>query len=501
MVFPMRRLLPVLVLLLSAESLHAQMFTVPDPMLKLLFAEGTAPHSRVARMAQILTDSIGPRAAGADGYKSAVEWMSGLYREWGMSTETDALGTARGWRSGLVRFEVVAPRPRVLNAALVPGSAGTNGEVIGTVASLPFFRDSVAANAWLAQSRGRFVLMSYAEPTCWPDEALEELNAGGSTDRLRTLQQAGRRNWQARLQNVGPAAFVEKLQAAGAAGIITLASSTDAVSTLAGLPHLELGCEDYALLSRLVTNPSARLRLQADAAAAPDQPVVNLIARMQGRERAGEYVLLTAPFATASSGPGATESAAATATVLEAMRILRNSYPQPKRTIVAAHWGVPPASAQGANAFISKHPDIVRGLAAGFSITGAGKVNEIRGLGFPGPGVYMGEWLSRMPDELTSGVRLDVPGLPDAANTIDASFVCRGMPIVALRTAASTKHAVSGTAADTYDKILSENLRTNAILLATLAYQAAEADAPFDRKQRIMPTDTAGQYIKWPSCK
>jgi hypothetical protein len=52
---------------------------------------------------------------------------------------------------------------------------------------------------------------------------------------------------------------------------------------------------------------------------------------------------------------------------------------------------------------------------------------------------------------------------------------------------------------DTYDKIVFDDLRNNAILVAALAYQASEDAATTSRDKSVLPINTkTGVQIKWP---
>ena len=55
---------------------------------------------------------------------------------------------------------------------------------------------------------------------------------------------------------------------------------------------------------------------------------------------------------------------------------------------------------------------------------------------------------------------------------------------------------------DTYDKIVWDNVRSNALLTAILAYMASE-DANFvPRDRRVMPANPqTGEPQDWPSCE
>src|SRR5688572_11609042 len=99
-------------------------------------------------------------------------------------------------------------------------SPGTRGAVDGDVIVLPDLADSAAFAAWLPQARAKFVLTSFAEPTCRPDEKWVELARPATVERLRASRDTARRDWQRRLDRAGRD-LNQRLDAAGAAGILT----------------------------------------------------------------------------------------------------------------------------------------------------------------------------------------------------------------------------------------------------------------------------------------
>ena len=61
-----------------AMPAHAQTFPVDDPVLKRMWALGM-DSSRAMDLAQVLTDSIGPRLTGTPNYQSSVDWLVRTY--------------------------------------------------------------------------------------------------------------------------------------------------------------------------------------------------------------------------------------------------------------------------------------------------------------------------------------------------------------------------------------------------------------------------------------
>ena len=125
-------------------------------------------------------------------------------------------------------------------------------------------------------------------------------------------------------------------------------------------PTIALSCEDYGLVFRLAeNNQGPKLKLNLDAQLLGEQPVFNTIARIPGTEKPNEYVMMSAHFDSWDGSSGATDNGTGTVMMMEAMRILKQVYPHPKRTILVGHWSGEEEGEVGSSAFREDHPDII----------------------------------------------------------------------------------------------------------------------------------------------
>lgn len=490
------------------QRLNAQTFPTNDPAIKRMWSEGMAEGSQAYRLAQTLVDSIGPRLTGSPGHQNAVEWLLRQYDRWGISARKEQYGTWRSWRRGHTHVDLIAPRFRTLEGTMLAWSPGTRGTVEGDVVVLPDLPDSAAYAAWLAQTRGKFVAVSYAEPTCRPDDSWERLARPPTFERLRSHREAGRDAWRTKLERAGRN-LNARLEGAGAAGLLTSNWSAGwGVNKIFGintqrLPALDLSCEDYGLVVRLAENRQGpRIRLDADAQFLGEVPVFNVVAEIKGTELPDEYIVLSAHLDSWDSSSGATDNGTGTITMLEAMRILKQTYPSPRRTILVGHWGGEEQGLIGSAAFAEDHPDIVDGLQASFNQdNGTWRVEYIRMMGFEGAGENFGKWFGRIPNEITDNIRLDVPGVPETGGSDHMSFICRGAPGFRLQSHyPEYRQYTWHTNRDTFDKIVMDDLKNNATLAAMLTYLASEDTERVPRTQRVLPPDAQGRPGVWPRC-
>jgi carboxypeptidase Q len=482
--------------------LGAQQYTSPDPVIKAIWNEGM-DNSQLPRLAQTLLDSVGPRLTGTPGMKSGNDWLVRTYTAWGVTARNERYGTWPEWTRGISHVDLLTPRVRSLEGGMLAWSPGTGGkDVTGAAIVLPELADSAALIAWLPQVRGKFVLTSFAEPTCRPNEQWQELGAPGSFARMDSVRARARTMWTERVRKTGYYAPGElgggrlgrRLGEAGAAGIITSRWDNGGWGTrrVFGdmrqvVPALELSCEDYGLVFRLAeNNQGPTLRVRTESQMRGEQPVFNTIAELKGSEKPNEYVVLSAHFDSWDGASGATDNGTGTLVMLEAMRLLKKAYPNPKRTIVVGHWSGEEQGLNGSRAWAEDHPEVVKGMQALFNQdNGTGRIQSLSGSGFIAAGASLANWLAKVPGELAGEVRLSVPGSPGGGGSDHASFVCYGAPAFGLGASdwgygPYTWH----TNRDTYDKIVFEDLMKNATLTAMLVYLAADDPETVSRERR-----------------
>ena len=106
------------------------------------------------------------------------------------------------------------------------------------------------------------------------------------------------------------------------------------------IPTVDISLEDYGMLYRLAeSGPIPKISIRTESKELGVVPTFNTIAEMKGTEKSNEYVMLSAHFDSWDAGAGATDNGTGTLTMIEAMRILKKVYPNPKRTILVGQIG------------------------------------------------------------------------------------------------------------------------------------------------------------------
>jgi hypothetical protein len=469
-------------------------------------------NSQLEKMAHELLDVIGPRLVGTPQMKKAGDWAISQYKDWGITARNEQWGEWRGWERGITHIDLVSPRVRSLEGMMLAWSPGTQGKTVNAEAIIiPEVTDSNAFQKWLPAVKGKFVLISMPQPTGRPDDNWEQFGLKESIDKMKKERAQQREAWDSRLRTkirMTNAQLAVALENAGAAGLIQSNWSPGwGVNKIFGantkkVPTIDISLEDYGLVYRLAeSGHKPVINLRCDSKDLGLTPAFNIIAEIKGTEKPGEYVMLSAHFDSWDGGSGATDNGTGTLVMMEAMRILKKLYPNPKRTILVGHWGSEEQGLNGSRAFVEDHPDIVKGLQALFNQdNGTGRVVNLSGQGFLYSYEFIQRWLSAAPDSVRARIQTTFPGTPGGGGSDYASFVAVGAPAFSLSSLNwSYFNYTWHTNRDTYDKIVWDDVKNNVILAATLAYMASEDPATTSREKALLPVNPrTGQRTNWP---
>ena len=503
-----------LLTLSSPSTVEAQGFATQDPVLQRIWDEGMN-NSHFADLAQVLLDEIGPRLTASPGIERAQEWAVETLQGWGVDARREEYGTWEGWDRGVSHVDLVSPRVRSLEGRILAWSPGTDGRPVE--AGVTYLPQIDAPGDWqrfLGTVEDKWVMMSYPEPTCRADEQWAEFAMEGSAERMDAQRSMEEARWTRSLEMTGSSdpRFRDlhvQLEDAGAAGIITSqwpgSYGTTRVFNAYNResPTFELGCEDYGLVYRLVANGQEPIvRLTAEAENRGEVPVFNVIGEIPGTEWPDQYVMLSAHFDSWEGGSGATDNGSGSVLMMETMRILKAAYPNPKRTILIGLWSGEEQGLNGSRAFTEDHPEVVEGLQALWNQdNGTGRIVRLSAQGLVGATPSVARWMTQVPSEVAQHVEVELPGSPGGGGSDYASFVCYGAPGFSLGAlswdyGSHTWH----THRDTYDKLVWDDLKNNAVLTASLTYLAAEDPQFVDRTRRTVITQRDGQPGSWPEC-
>lgn len=443
-------------------------------------------NSQLEKLAHELLDVVGPRLVGSPQMKQANDWAVKKYSDWGISAKNEQWGEWRGWERGVTHIDLVSPRLRTLEGTQLAWSPSTNGKAIQAEAIvLPAITDSVAFQQWLPNVKGKLVLISQNQISGRPDKNWEEFATKDLFEKYKKEKADASKAWAAGIAKTGLNAknLALAIENAGAAAIVINNWSQGwGVDKIFGanttkIPTVNLSVEDYGLVYRLAVNGNKpTLKIASESKENGVVPTFNTIAEIKGKQKPKEYVMLSAHFDSWDGASGATDNGSGTIMMMEALRILKKFYPNPKRTILVGHWGSEEQGLNGSRAFVEDHPEIVGNLQALFNQdNGTGRVVNIGGQGFAKSKDYINRWLAAVPDTIKNQIKTSFPGTPGAGGSDFASFVAAGALGYSLSSTSWDYGAYTWhTNRDSYDKLVFDEIRSNVILAAIMVYMACE---------------------------
>lgn len=328
--------------------------------------------SQVMEIARHLTDEIGPRLTGSPALRQAGEWARDRLTDWGLSrARLEPFEFGEGWSFSRCVVSVVEPEIGPVAALPKAWTVGTEGAVRGEAVRLTL-EDAEDLEEQKGKLAGKILFLDgprKEEPSArprrdferWDDERLAELvELDLDEPRGDSWREQARKRWAFTRQ------LAEFLAAEGVVATVELSSRDHGILRLGGdsakrdpslprgVPGLVMAAEPYQRLLRRLEG-GERIELEVDVATRfhPEETLAyNTLAEIPGGDKRGEIVLAGAHLDSWHAGTGATDNAAGSAVVLEAVRILQAIGARPRRTIRVALWGGEEQGLLGSRAWV-----------------------------------------------------------------------------------------------------------------------------------------------------
>jgi len=247
--------------------------------------------------------------------------------------------------------------------------------------------------------------------------------------------------------------------------------------------------EHYNRIHRLLNRGvPVTVEVDVDAEIYEDVDGLNIIAELPGTDRRNEVVMLGAHFDSWHGATGATDNAAGSAIVMEAMRILKKLKLPMKRNVRAALWGEEETCFCGSRGYVEDHfadpitmklkPEHDK-LSVYFNLDGGG--GKIRGIYLQQNDMarpVLEAWLAPFADQ-----EVDMFTITNTTGTDHLSFDAVGLPGFSfvqdsLDYYVNTHHSN----VDHADHLIPGDLMQAAAVMATAVYHAANSDELMPRK-------------------
>ena len=471
--------------------------------------------SRVMEITSYLTDVYGARLTGSPQTKAAANWTVAQLKSWGVTTpRLESWGPfGRGWSSEKFTARVVSPTSYSLIAYPGAWSTGTKGPVAGEVllvridsaADTAKYRGTLR-NKWVMIGELPFVNAHWQEEARrYSDAQLDSMaNVTPDVQQGRRVGNAGRFRGAQELQRLR----AEFFQSQGVAGILqpgrgdggtVFAQGTGSRATDAppSPPTIIVSSEHYGRIARtLQKGIPVQVEIDADNRFySADTNSFNIVAELPGADRnlRSQLVMLGAHFDSWHTGTGATDNAAGSAVMLEAMRILKATGLPLRRTVRLTLWTGEEEGLLGSRAYVKEHfgtrdstglhakPDFDN-FSAYFNVdNGTGAIRGVYLQGNEAVRPIFRAWMEPFRD---FGMRTLT--ISNTTGTDHLSFDGIGLPGFQfiqdpIEYGTRTHHSNQ----DVYERIQEADMKKNAVIVASFVYLAANRDEKLPRKPAL----------------
>jgi len=476
--------------------------------------------SQIMRTMHMFTDLYGPRLTGSPNHRAAAEWAVKQMTAWGLENahlEGWDFGHP-GWANERLTAHLIAPVKDALVVEALAWTPGTKGTVTAAAKQLflPERPSQEQLTAFFASQKGavrdRIVLIG--KPTVIP------VNLTPPAKRLSD-EQAAQRYGQAARPFAFPTPSPTPTPAPNAPRPLTgrqVDEQLDAFLKANGalvrvndagrefrqirafnnrsfdlskvVPTVVMSNEDFGRISRIL-NDGTEVTLEFNIVnrTYPEGATsYNTIGEIRGTDKADEVIMLGGHLDSWHAATGATDNAIGCAIMMEAARILKALNVKPRRTIRVALWSGEEQGLLGSIAYVKEHFGSFEDKKPGyekfggyFNIdSGTGRVRGASVFGPPEAANIMREILAPFKDDGVFGAtasRSRRLGGSDNTSFNQAGLPGIGMGQDPIEYNSHTWH----TNLDTYERILEEDVKKNAMIVAWSVYQLAMSDTMLPR--------------------
>jgi len=498
-------------------------------------------NSKVMENAFYLTDVYGPRLTGSPGLKAAAEWAVRRMTEWGISNPNlEKWGPfGRGWMCTRFSGQQKEPQYSPLVGFARPWTPGTNGPVSGEPV-MAVIKADADFDKFKGKLKGKIVLLEdpksltpeteailkrftdaeLASESLAPDPSARSPFANpipltpGQPPRPNgpPMDRAAREKFRNKLNQFladeGVLVTLVPSYRGSSAIVFGAAGGSQNPKDPVPPPSVALAAENYNRIARLIEKKTpVTLEFDIQNKFLDDtQDSFTVTGELPGAAKKDEVVMLGAHLDSWTGGTGATDNAAGSAVVLEALRILKALDLKMPRTVRLALWTGEEQGLLGSRAYVKQHfadretmavkPEHAK-LSGYFNLdNGTGK---IRGAYLQGNDMMrpvFQAWLEPFRDYGAATVTIRNTG-----GTDHQSFDAVGLPGFQfiqdpLDYASQTHHSNM----DVYDHLQAGDLMEASAIMASVVYTAATRDEMLPRKPlpKPQPRPKEGQESRPP---
>jgi carboxypeptidase Q len=461
--------------------------------------------SRIDDLASYLTDVIGARLTNSPGSRKANEWAAQTFRSWSLANvaiEPWDTAFGRGWELVSYSGRILEPWIKPLDAYPQAWSGNTldargrPGPVTCPVVILEV-RDTADLARYRGKLKGACVLrgapatigpeFSPAERRISLEDLVEPAPAGQGAQRGGRPATTGGPSvltlTNQLLRAEQPAAV---LQSSGwTYGIIRSGGHFDGRAARDSIynpvPHMLVAHEQYGVLYRVAKRGlPVRVELNLQTRFYDDNRVpANVVAEIPGTDKADELVMLGAHFDSWHGGTGATDNAAGSVVMMEAVRILKTLGLPMRRTVRIALWTGEEQGLIGSSRYLRIHRSELPKISAYLNLdNGTGKIRGVYSQSNAAAAPIFEQIFSPFRDLGVLAVRAGNTGSTD-----HMSFDRAGVPgFNFLQDPIEYSVRSHHSNVDTYERLLIDDLKQAATVVAWTVFHLANREELMPRK-------------------
>ncbi len=468
-----------------------------------------------------LCDVYGARLTNSPNIKAAADWVRKKLTEYelvNVKLEPWTNPFGRGWSNEKTMAQVTAPTSFPVIAYPKAWTPGTGGTVSGDV-TIAIVNTPADLEKYKGKLRGKYVMTAaplaiaarfepqghrYAEPEL--DQLSMQTVGGGrggggqrgggpqggipASDRLKFYTDEGVVATLEPGRGDDGTVFVQ-----GGAGLSTGPMGVRDPKSPPVVPQIVLAAEHYNRIYRtLERNQPVKFEANVQNKFYDDDLTsFNIVGEIPGTDKADEIVMIGAHFDSWHTGTGATDNAAGSAVMMEAMRILKATGLKMRRTVRIGLWTGEEQGLIGSREYVSAHfadradmklkPEHSK-FAGYFNVdNGTGAIRGVYLQGNEAVAPIFQRWM-----EPFKNIGMDTLTIRNTGGTDHQSFDAVGLPgFQFIQDEIEYNSRTHHSNMDVFDRIQAADMMKNAVIVASFVYNAATRDPILPRKPLPKP--------------
>jgi carboxypeptidase Q len=463
-----------------------------------------------------LTDVYGARLTGSPQIKAAGDWVKKKLNEWELSNvNLETWGPfGRGWSNEKFYARVLSTSSFPIIAYPKAWTPGTNGPVTADVVAAVITNEQ-DLEKFRGQLRGKYVMITAmrdvpplfeAPGHRFTDEELLALSnqqiqtgqrgagPGGPQPNPQAIQRFNERRLKFFVDE-GVVATLEPSQGSGGTVFVQAGGGGRNPKDPPVPAQVVMAVEHYGRIWRLL-DKKIPVRLEMDIQNKfydDDLNSFNVVGEIPGTDKADELVMIGGHFDSWHTGTGATDNAAGSAIMLEAIRILKTTGLKMRRTVRIALWTGEEEGILGSRAYVTEHFADRRDMklkpahdkfSGYFNVdNGTGAIRGVYMQGNEAVAPIFQAWMQPV-----RNLGMTTLSIRNTGGTDHLSFDAVGLPgFQFIQDPVEYNSRTHHSNMDVYERVQAADMMKNAVIVASFVYNAANREDRLPRKPLPKP--------------